>query len=102
MGTSFVPPLEDPEQLWESAASGRYRTGATLRTERYRYTEYFTGSGRLQAHMRYDHHLDPQEDVNISNREEKAALRRTLSRHLHTLLDRAREAETRAGIPGRR
>ncbi len=74
-GTSLVPLLDDPTRSWKKAAfsvvsraivNGTQRLdptkmGRSLRTERYRYTEWFEGSAEL-----YDHVKDPQEFQNLA------------------------------------
>src|SRR5262249_20352749 len=63
-GTSFVPLLSDPQRAWkkaafsESAVSGKL--GRSVRTERYRYTQWSEKEGQL-----YDHLADPREQVNL-------------------------------------
>jgi iduronate 2-sulfatase len=65
-GSSFLPLMKNPNLPWKSAAIGRYRTGDTIRTDRYRFTEYLDRSGKTVARMLYDHKIDPAEDENIS------------------------------------
>jgi uncharacterized sulfatase len=70
-GTSFVSLLNDPERLWKGAAftTVKHRDGAvdvlgrSLRTERYRYTEWDDGALGVEL---YDHHDDPHELVNLA------------------------------------
>jgi iduronate 2-sulfatase len=81
-GTSFVPLLENPDQVWKKAAFTEVsRAGAlvatqkldptkmshSVRTERWRYTEWHTGDAEL-----YDHDGDPKEYRNLA-REPKYA-----------------------------
>lgn len=70
-GTSVVPLLEDPKQPWKKAAfiqvaHGRQHDvmGRSVRTERYRYTEWDEGKQGLEL---YDHVNDPHEFVNLAN-----------------------------------
>ena len=65
-GTSFVPLLRDPAQAWKSAAISRFGPGDTIRTDRYRFTEYTGGTNQAVARMLYDHARDPQENVNVA------------------------------------
>jgi arylsulfatase A-like enzyme len=63
-GLSLLPLLRDPQRPWRQAAfshSPVHPTGVTMRTERYRYTEW--GSPRL-AEL-YDHETDPLEHRNL-------------------------------------
>lgn len=63
-GRSFVPLLLEPNQPWKPAAVGRFQQGDTIRTDRYRYTEYSTRRGQKLAEMLYDHLNDPHENTN--------------------------------------
>lgn len=67
-GKSFVPLLRFPNRPWAKAAVGRYVRGDTIRTDRYRYTEYREdrGAGPRKSDMLYDHTTDPLENHNIS------------------------------------
>lgn len=64
-GTSFAPLLANPNQPWKKAAftslGRRTLMGRSVRTERYRYTEW--GDERL-AEL-YDHQTDPHEYTNL-------------------------------------
>lgn len=75
-GTSFLPLLEDANQPWKEAAfiqvaHGRNHDvmGRSVRTERYRYTEWDEGNQGLEL---YDHVHDPHEFINLA-REAKYA-----------------------------
>ena len=76
-GLSFVPLLDRPTEPWKKAAftvvshAGKVKGGAeldptklgrTVRTEHWRYTEWFDGSAEL-----YDHDADPHEFANLAN-----------------------------------
>ncbi len=66
-GTSLVPLLENPNRPWQAAAysvvvRGR-GTGRSIRTERYRYTEWDEGKEGVEL---YDHQIDPKEFTNQS------------------------------------
>jgi iduronate 2-sulfatase len=63
-GLSVLPLLRDPQRPWRQAAfshSPVHPGGVTMRTERYRYTEW--GSPKLSE--LYDHDTDPQEHRNL-------------------------------------
>ena len=67
-GTSFVPLLSDPMRPWKRAAftivaRGR-GMGRTVRTDRYRYTEWDEGREGVEL---YDHQIDPREYTNLAN-----------------------------------
>lgn len=82
-GRSFVPLMHDPDREWKAAAIGRFRNGDTIRTDRYRFTEYTNPAGRLLSRMLYDHGTDPAEDVNISERNNLQDTVERLSHELH-------------------
>ncbi|MCF6311628.1 MAG: sulfatase [Verrucomicrobiales bacterium] len=65
-GKSFVPLLKNPELPWKSSAIGRYINGDTIRTDRFRFSEYTGKDGKFVSRMLYDHQLDPDENINIS------------------------------------
>jgi len=77
-GISFAPLMEDPDRPWKQAAfsiwvQAKYRydletqiIGYTMKTDRYRYTEWkHTMSREVRARELYDHEKDPQENVNV-------------------------------------
>ena len=57
--------------------------GHSIRTDRYRYTEWAEPGKEPDAREIYDHKLDPEENVNIANLPENKALVAELSRKLH-------------------
>jgi arylsulfatase A-like enzyme len=64
-GVSFVPLLSDPTQSWKPAVFGRFKKGDTVRTNRYRFSQFSTETGTPISNMMYDHALDPNENKNI-------------------------------------
>ncbi|MBA2116422.1 sulfatase [Bremerella alba] len=65
-GESFVPLLKDPSATGKPFAIGRFGAGDTIRTDKFRYTEYSSKQAEVYAKMLYDHQRDPQEDTNIA------------------------------------
>ncbi len=70
-GSSFVPLLENPQRAWKKAAftqvqRGRDTMGRSVRTDRYRYTEWSGGQG---AEL-YDHQGDAHEFRNLARVED--------------------------------
>lgn len=65
-GRSFVPLMRDPGLPGKDFAIGRFGAGDTVRTERYRYSEYTRPAGGLTGRMLYDHRIDPGENVNVA------------------------------------
>jgi uncharacterized sulfatase len=65
-GLSVLPLLRDPQRPWRQAAfshSPVHPTGMTMRTQRYRYTEW----GNPKLAELYDHENDPLEHDNLAN-----------------------------------
>jgi arylsulfatase A-like enzyme len=76
-GWSFAPLLADPARRWKRAAFSQFprpfapnRAGAgmgrSIRTERYRYTEWRMPDAAQNAVELYDHERDPFETVNVA------------------------------------
>lgn len=72
-GTSFAPLLENPDQPWKKAAFSQYLrtgkppyTGRSLRTDRWRYTEWRDPKENLAGTELYDEQNDPLENVNLA------------------------------------
>src|SRR5262249_25861975 len=86
-GHSLVPLLKDPGATWEHPAftvSQRGKElGRTVRTERWRYTEWDAAGKRAEL---YDHDADPHEMHNLAGDQGQAAtvamLRRLLQERL--------------------
>ena len=80
-GESLVPLLQDPSLEGPSEAVSQYPRngqnimGYSLRTDRYRYTEWVAkGTGSVQAREIYDHFLDPMEHTNGLSSTDSAVL----------------------------
>jgi len=86
-GQSFVPQLLDPSLPGKPAAVGRFRGGDTIRTDRYRYSEYRQkgGRGAVDGKMLYDHRQDPRETVNIVSKDSLESTVSALSNDLKTV-----------------
>ena len=91
-GTSFMPLVEDPARSWKTAAFSQYPRevpghgygmGRSIRTARYRFTEWTVPDTDFKAYELYDHQTDPQENVNLANRPQQSGLRRQLLDRLH-------------------
>jgi len=98
-GTSLRPLLDDPQKDWKKGAftqvvhnkgggrgdnkkssSGGKSMGRSVRTERYRYTEW--GEGKDGAEL-YDHQADPHEWRNLADDPKSAATVKELKALLH-------------------
>ena len=69
-GASLVPLLSDPQASVRDFAVGRYGFGETIKTDRYRYTEYGVIGGEMVGNMLFDHVDDPGELVNLVDRDD--------------------------------
>ncbi|MDL5049793.1 sulfatase [Oscillatoria amoena NRMC-F 0135] len=90
-GLSLRPLLNDPDRNWKSAAFSQYpRTvegkpvmGYSLRTARYRYTEWqLVDNKQVVARELYDYEIDPHEIVNYARNPENGELVAALSQQL--------------------
>lgn len=87
-GTSLAPVLNDPQRPWKPAAFSQYPRGKvmgySMRTDRYRLTEW-RESGRDPVGLElYDHKADPDENVNLAGRPEHKTTIAELVALLHT------------------
>lgn len=65
-GMSLVPVMEDPDRSIRSASFSRWFDGESVRTARYRYTEWRDEAGTVTARMLYDLKVDPGETTNVA------------------------------------
>jgi iduronate 2-sulfatase len=86
-GRSFVPLLSNPNLPWKKAVFSRYIRGDSVKTDRYRYTEWRRKDGKIYARMLYDHSVDLIENVNISELPENKEVVSKLS----NMLEKVRE-----------
>ena len=89
-GVSLVPAIKDPSARPRRSALTQYRNGYSLRTSRYRYTEW--GAQGNEGAELYDHQSDPQEMTNLANRPDQTATIKRLSKLLHQRITEARRA----------
>ena len=86
-GLSFVPVLENPTREWKSAAFSQSRReghdGLTIRTSRYRYTQWspIEGAGATMQEL-YDLQQDPMEFNNLADEASHAGLLAELTERL--------------------
>jgi arylsulfatase A-like enzyme len=90
-GTSFKPLADDPKRPWKKAVFSQYPRavpkvgrcmGYSMRTERYRFTEWAVPDKKFAVYELYDHQTDPKESVNLAGKAEHAALVKELTRQL--------------------
>jgi iduronate 2-sulfatase len=90
-GTSLVPLLRDPSAAGKTRAVGRFTIGDTIRTDRYRYSEYRDdrGLGKLTGRMMYDHLHDPDENLNVVDLDANQSTVDKISKDLNRLKGKA-------------
>ena len=84
-GKSFVPLLKNPNLPWKKAVFSRYFRGDSVKTDRYRYTEWRDKKDKVYARMLYDHSIDLVENVNIYERPENKEVVKKLSKMIQGL-----------------
>lgn len=87
-GTSMVPVIKDPKRPWKKAAFSQHPRpghimGYTIRTDRYRYTEWIKDGKENVGVELYDYEKDPQGDVNIAAQPESKELASKMAIMLH-------------------
>ncbi len=101
-GTSLVPLLDDaaevparpaftwhPRPAYPSSTNPLKAMGLSMRTDRYRYTEWRSHSdGSVLARELYDHQSDPGEDVNLAGQAAAAPLLKSLSARMASTFPR--------------
>lgn len=87
-GVSLVPVLANPEARPREDALTHYANGYSLRTERYRYSEW--GEAGAEGSELYDHESDPAEMVNLAGLAEHAGTLKRLSARLRERVAAAR------------
>ena len=85
-GTSMAPLMDKPDRPWKSAAFSQYPRGKamgySMRTARYRYTEWREPGKEPVATELYDYETDPQGNVNIAGQVDHKELVTELSETL--------------------
>lgn len=99
-GTSFASLLEKPDQPWKAAAFSQYLRpgkdrfmGRSIRTERWRYTEWVDGKQGNAGIELYDHQTDPAENANVAADPANRAIAMQLAAQL--------QAGWRAAVPAK-
>jgi len=85
-GSSFAPLMDDPERKWKAAAFSQYPRGKvmgySMRTDRYRYTEWIDAKQTIATEL-YDHSKDDAENVSVAGLPENKELVASLGKMLH-------------------
>lgn len=87
-GVSLVPALRDPMARPRNHALTQYANGYSLRTERYRYTEW--GESGAEGRELYDHQQDSAEMNNLADSAQHQNLVTALAAQLHERIAAAR------------
>ena len=89
-GVSLKPLMDDPQRAWKKAAFSQYLRpgkdrimGRSVRTDRWRYTEWVNGKNESAGVELYDHQNDSAENVNISSESANKATVAELVKRLH-------------------
>lgn len=94
-GHSFVPLLKEPDRPWKAAAFSQYQRvipgygkigrgmGYSMRTDRYRFTEWLVPGTDFRAYELYDHQHDPDENINLANHARSKTVVDELKQQLH-------------------
>jgi iduronate 2-sulfatase len=82
-GISMQPILSDPSATIKEFAISKWMKGVTLIDDQYFYTEWHDQDRKQVGRMLYDHQVDPNENVNISESPEKQGLVNRLSNKLN-------------------
>ncbi len=86
-GVSLAPMLQDPAAQPRTSALTQYANGYSLRTTRYRYTEW--GADGSAGNELYDHESDPAEMTNLASHPAQAKLIAQLSKELRARIAQA-------------
>jgi iduronate 2-sulfatase len=87
-GTSFKPLIENPNRAWKKAVFSQYPRrapnagpvmGYSMRTDRYRFTQWASADKSFVRYELYDHHTDPEENVNVAGQPQYAKQVRELT-----------------------
>ncbi len=84
-GRSLLTLMRNPRAAWKEYAVGRFRQGDTIRSDRYRFSEYTNELGEAVARMLYDHELDRDENTNVAERPEQSARAKALAEQLRKI-----------------
>jgi iduronate 2-sulfatase len=91
-GVSLKAAMDDPSARPRKDALTQYGIGYSLRTSRYRYSEW--GENGSQGAELYDHDSDSEELVNLASQPESAAIAKRLSKRLRQRIAEAQKKPT--------
>ncbi len=81
-GRSFLSQLKNSDAPGKTAVFSRHGPGDSVKTDRYRYSEFRDPSGKVEARMLYDHKADPGENRNIAEEPDSSQIVAELSKIL--------------------
>ena len=81
-GQSLVKRLKNPQKSEDDVAFCKFNNGVTLIEENHFYTEWINKNDSTIANMFYDHTTDPDENINLSGKQEYAQLVSSLAGRL--------------------
>ncbi len=84
-GRSFRELLFNRKAISDGTAVSQWHAGITTIRENYFYTEWVNDRDTVYARMLYDHNRDPDENVNIAERQESSTVVREMSREMRLL-----------------
>lgn len=88
-GVSLAPMLQDANVRPRTSALTQYANGYSLRTARYRYTEW--GADGVEGSELYDHETDPAEMTNLAGHPAQSDLIEQLADELHARVAAAKQ-----------
>jgi arylsulfatase A-like enzyme len=84
-GKSLIPILKNPDKKGKDYIFIKTGNAFMIKTPRYGYTEFINlNSGETFATMLYDHKKDPDENINVVNKPEYAAIAENMKEILHS------------------
>ena len=81
--------MKHPNQPGKVGSDWTFRNGDTIRTDRYRFTEYTQAGGQVVARMLYDHGDDPDENVNVAEEQANAKTVEGLTKQLRSQMGKS-------------
>lgn len=82
-GESFVPVLKDPMSGGKKRLICRWRSGFSIKTDQYIYTEWNKSESNIYARMLFNHRVDLDETKNVAFMPQNEELIEALSAELH-------------------
>ncbi|MDF1812152.1 MAG: sulfatase [Verrucomicrobiales bacterium] len=91
-GDSLLPLMNEPGRIWKSAAFSQYPRvlkahgrimGTSMRTDRWRFTEWLSDNGKFRQVELYDLENDPEGNVNLARDPDYSDFIPALTKQLH-------------------